>query len=188
MVQRYEMSFSMMMLLLLATALAFSLCVRLHFLSLFFIWTLAYNLIIANKSSAESWCQWKFLLRCMTSLASIEIQFVGIIVSKQEQNEDTVQASKPYLLHNFHCAFLAFSPCVCCLFVIYTVFAPVILLCSHLVLCVLFSLRLLSSSPSFGDFGKMFRSFAWNGNDSLKFYSISWDVNCLPYRFVWSWL
>lgn len=130
------------------------------------------------KSSAESWCQCEYRRNAWMRWHSIEIQFVGIIVLKQEQNaNETDTLSKVCIRCHFfpylHCA-IAFDLEHYQCFLLWRSFT--------LYLCFL---HLLSSSPSFGDFVKCSLAF---GSNRKRFTQILFDfmnVNCLPvHRFL----
>lgn len=110
------------------------------------------------KSSAESWCQCECECVALLCWHSIEIQFVGIIVFENRNKIARWNGCLISILYNFHCAIFFF-----CSLVIYTASLLAIqrIMSVRIVTLIgpvslFFCLRLLSSSPSFRWFCKMF--------------------------------
>lgn len=130
------------------------------------------------KSSAESWCQCEYRRNAWLRWHSIEIQFVGIIVLKQEQNVNKTDTLSKVCMRCHFFFFSLFTLCHCFRFRALPVFHI-----AHLL--YLYFLHLLSSSPSFGDFVKCSLAF---GSNRKRFTQILFDfmnVNCFPvHRFL----
>lgn len=82
------------------------------------------------KSSAESWCQCEYRRNAWLRWHSIEIQFVGIIVLKQEQNVNKTDTLSKVCMRCHFFFFSLFTLCHCFRFRALPVFLIVTLIYS----------------------------------------------------------